>query len=413
MPGQVLHPNLPLKPRTMLAAGLALLAGVALMGDVQAQDIPPEFVINQSGWQGGARARSEAGEFSHCDVRRAFEGDRILIVSLNRRNEINIGLIDPTFEFEPTTGTSAVRIQIDQSLNARVPAAPGGQSVLVLAAGDSDQLMEALRLGNVLVLETEYGTFQFPLSGTFNAFGALRDCIAVANQILPPEPDREELAANGPPGIGRNAMATLLQASGIEGALLVPEDQLPDDEMELSQIWLVGEVVGGLHQRQRESGQIEIEAFVEDYLTILGARCQGEFEAMSGEIEILDDRYAFAPVDMVCTGDTGTSVVTALFVLDDNFYSVFFHEGDEAIADQVATATDAITVLVRQLAVDSLANGGPTGADAEGPAAETPAAEDPEVETPAAETPDDEATSQDGAEPGDGADPDQDPVPAN
>lgn len=424
MPGFVMQTKLSFKPPAMLVAGLAFATAAALMGAASAQDIPPEFVINQSGWEGGARARSEAGDFSHCDVRRAFDGDRILIVSLNRRNEINIGVVDPAFEFTPSTGTSTVVLEIDQRLSARVPAAPGGAAILVLAAGDTPELMDGMRRGNVMTLETEYGSFQFPLTGTFNAFGALIDCITVANEILPPEPERAELEGGGPPGIGRNAMATLLQAAGIEGALLVPPEQLPDDDMELSQIWLVGDVVGGLHQRQRDSGQIEIGTFVDDYLQILGGRCQGEFESTPGEVEILDDRYAFAPVDMVCTGDTGTSVVRAIYVLDDNFYSVFFHEGDEALIDEVTSATDAITALIRQLAVDSLAASPPAEADPEASDAETPEGEGANGAAPAAETPDDDASSEEeapagegptegGAEPGEAEDPHHEPNAAN
>ncbi|MEM7443627.1 MAG: hypothetical protein AAF414_09895 [Pseudomonadota bacterium] len=382
---------MPGKSSVMMVAGLAMMATTAMVGGATAQDVPPEFVINQSGWEGGARARSEAGEFSHCDVRRIFDGQRMLIVSLNRRNEINIGLVDPNFEFTPQTGTSAVVMQIDSDISARIPAAPGGDTILVLAAGQSDELIEALRRGNVMALQTEYGNFQFPLTGTFNAFAALRDCIRVANEILPPEPTLEELAANGPPGIGRAAMATLLQAAGIEGALIVPEDQLPDDEMELSQVWLIGDVVGGLHQSRRETATIEIDTFVEDYLEILGERCIGTFDAAPAETEIIDDRYAFTPVDMTCSGEGGTSAVAAIFVLDDNFYSVFFHEGDEELADQVSESTEALTALVRQLAVDSLEESsdsegesetsGETGAE---PDAATESEAEPEEE-PAAE----------------------------
>ncbi|MEO1223387.1 MAG: hypothetical protein AAFX92_04110 [Pseudomonadota bacterium] len=387
-----------------LAAGAALLATVAPIGDAAAQDVPPQFIISQSGWEGGARARSEAGDFSHCDVRRAFSGDRVLIVSLNRRNEINIGLVDPSFEFTPQTGTSTVVMQVDRRLNARVPAAPGGEDILVLAAGDTPELLDALRRGNVMLLETEYGTFEFPLSGTFAAFGALIDCIAVANQILPPEPEPTQIEGEGPQRIGTNAMAALLQAAGIEGALLVPQEQLPVDEMELTQIWLVGDVVGGLHQRDRTTADIEIQGFVDDYLGILEDRCDGEFEATPGEVEVLDERYAFAPVDMLCTGDLGTSVVTAIFVLDDNFYSVFFHEGDETIGDEVTAATDAITALVRQLALDSFDD--PPGETEAPPSEEGPEAaggeSEEDGETPVADDGDapagDVDTDGDGAE---------------
>lgn len=391
MPRFVVQSSVSRKKRAVLAVGLTMMAGTALMGAAVAQDAPPEFAINVSGWEGGARARSDAGDFSHCDVRRAYDQDRILVVSLNRRNEINIGLVDPTFEFSPQTGTSTVLLQIDQSLNARIPAAPGGETILVLAAGDTDELLQAMRRGNVMFLETEYGAFQFPLSGTMNAFGALTECIRVANEILPPEPEPEEVVGDGPAGIGRNAMAALLQAAGIEGALLVPQEQLPVDEMELSQIWLIGEVVGGLHQRQRTGGEIEIDAFVEDYLGILDDRCNGTFSFTPDETEVLDNRYAFAPVDMVCSGDEGTSAVTAIFVLDDNFYSVFFHEGDQAIVAEVEVATDAVAALVRQLAVDSLEAPGEEG---EAPPAD-PDAVDPEAPVSDGETPDSEAPTDD------------------
>lgn len=397
MPGPVMQPKPSLKMLGTLAAGVALLATAAPIGEAAAQDVPPQFIINQSGWEGGARARSEAGDFSHCDVRRAFNGDQVLIVSLNRRNEINIGLVDPSFEFTPSTGTSAVVLQVDRRLNARVPAAPGGEDILVLAAGDTPELLDALRRGNAMLLETEYGVFEFPLSGTFAAFGALIDCIALANQILPPEPEPTQIEGDGPQRIGTNAMAALLQAAGVEGALLVPQEQLPVDEMELTQIWLVGEVVGGLHQRDRTTADIEIQGFVDDYLGILGDRCDGEFEATPGEVEVLDERYAFAPVDMLCTGDLGTSVVTAIFVLDDNFYSVFFHEGDETLGDEVTAATDAIAALVRQLAMDSLA--GPPG-DAETP----PSEEAPEPAGGESEEDGETPAADDGGAPADGAD---------
>lgn len=355
---------------TLLA--LALAAGVTAMpATAQVDDPPAEWTINTSGWRGGAFQQPESDAFSHCGIGRQHQNGVTTIFSMNRRYETTLGLLSEDFAFTENTQPFEATFIVDDTFEQVYPAVPAGEQVLAIPLGEDEEVIQQLREGVQLTVRLPVSRFTFPLSGTFNAFAALRDCIDAANEILPPLEERpastdEGAAPDGdgtaegtapesdqPTSMGEEALQSLLRAAGLDDVSLVPSEQIPQDELQLDHAWTVGPLVGGVHQTPRTSGDIQINAFMRGYLSVLGQRCGGELEAEVEDPMILLSRYALGAAEVRCITEETTSVMALAFVLDDNFYSAFLHEADLENADMARDATGRILNLVQELAASS------------------------------------------------------------
>lgn len=360
--------------RTLLRAGL--ICGVALSvsgiaGDAAAQTAPPEFSIDVSGWKGGARPVEGTDQFSHCSISRQYGNGLTLALLLSPRYELNIGLLNPAWdllpdeevegeaaEAEPEAEPEAeeedeeeeeppvAEVNIDGVYVKEFPVHAVADTILMVTTRVDEQLMDLLMRGNNLDIATEQGNYRFALSGTFNSITQLRACIDTARRLA-----AEARAAGGqgePVPMNARGIVTLLTNAGLESAAIAVPDAA-SNPLGLSFAWSLGTLSGGVHQSPR-GREVEIDKFTELYLDQFESLCTGEFQRSENASEIFRERHALKSASLQCSGESGTTYVSMFIVLDDNFYTAFFHQGPDSSQPQVDDATNSIRQLVREQA---------------------------------------------------------------
>lgn len=348
--------------RYVAVIGCAALVASGIHGPAAAQTIPPEFTINASGWTGGAQGSRDTGRFSHCGISREYGNGLTLVFLLSPQYQLNIGLLNPAWtlltdaaaEPEPEEGAEdddedeqppVARIDVDGQYVKEFPARPVGETVLMIATGVDEQLMDLLMRGNNLVVGTERGSYRFALSGTFAGLSALRGCIDTARRLAA---EANALAERQAVSISGEAVAGILRDAGLQNAAVTPVDSA-EHPLGLSYAWSVGSLRGGVVQARRGQA-IEIDGFTDAVINRFAATCSNEFQQSAQEAEILRDLYAFKRAILQCGADGSGSVVALLVALDDNFYTAFFHQGDAGDRAAVIDATDRVHQLIRRQA---------------------------------------------------------------
>ncbi|WP_366654115.1 hypothetical protein [Fodinicurvata sp. EGI_FJ10296] len=344
----------------LAGSALALVAAVPASGllasAVEAQEA---FAINASGWEGGAYAEPGSDNFSHCGISRDITEDLTVVFSLNPRRNLNVGFLRPSWSM--AEGTEAdVTLDVDGSLSRDIGALPASPNLLIVPLGRDADLVEALKLGRTMNAEinhpdVEDGSISVPLTGTMVGLNGLEDCIDTALEMgvadaSAPETPQEVPGIDPSAPMDRQTLAELLRAAGFEEIRFAPEEQVPEDELELNHVWQVGPVVGGLHQVPRGGPEVEIDAFGDAYVDVLAGRCPGALETEVSETHIFDNEYALRYDLVECTADEGAAYVALLFTLDDYHYSAFFHEGDPENRGVAEEATLRIDQVIRSLA---------------------------------------------------------------
>lgn len=350
---------------------LATTAAIAFVGAANAQEgqpeqqmqpegqeAPAEFMISTEGWDGGAYA-DEAGEFSHCGISRDVTDTMTVVFSLNPRQHLNIGLLSATWEMSEGT-QGEVSINIDGGTQREIGALPAAPNLLIVPAGSDDELVEQIMRGRTLTMEVEQPdigdeTVELPLTGTFAGLSALRSCIQTALDMGVADPERFDPApatATVDPSqpMDRDTLIELMRAAGFQEVRFAEDDQVPQDELELAQIWQAGPVVGGLHQSRRDGEAIDIDPFADNYVDILEERCSGEFERLSSQTDQFRERYAVRQDNVQCLEGEDGAHVSLFFSLDDFHYSAFFHEGDLEVAEVAEEATGRLAQVIRSIA---------------------------------------------------------------
>ncbi|MEQ8964409.1 MAG: hypothetical protein RID91_01170 [Azospirillaceae bacterium] len=356
---------LPLAPAAAQEAG----DGAAPDG---AQGAPPEeFSIATDGWQGGAIGNRD-GSFSHCVAQRDMaEGFRVLFQA-GPNFEVNLVLASEGFTLEPRTEAEAT-VVVDGAFSRTYPAMAAQESVLVVATGRDPELVERVMRGANAVVSGPHGEVTIPLDGTFSAFTALETCVQKARELIQageiPAPGQG--GGNGEQGAGgqgdgrmtARGIDELLRQAGIEDAAIADPSSIPDDPLDLGQVWQIDEaLVGGLHQTARGEAE-SMAAFMSDFLGLLEERCPGEATVERGAVERLEGGYAFADASVTCRAENGSAHVALFFALDDNYYSAFFHETSAEQAPRAEEATGKLAAFVRDIARQSVAAAAQDGGD--------------------------------------------------
>ncbi|MEQ9812168.1 MAG: hypothetical protein RLO50_05270 [Azospirillaceae bacterium] len=344
----------PLKKLATTVSLLALASGTAMAQDNTAGGEPEfAYAIDAAGWRGGAFTRPDGTTFSHCGIGRQYQNGITLLFTRTRREETNLVLLSDQFEMNEQTPAFTVRVQVDETAwDETYPAVPAGATALAIPLGQAGGLIEQLRGGTAMSIRTPLVAFEFALSGTFNALPRLEECIAAANEALPPLPEPESADIEVPEfqGMTRDSLSSLLSAAGLDEVEIVPAEQIPDDDLGLQYAWTLGPIIGGLQQLPRNTEGLSMERFMERFIGQIEERCSGEFGARITDSVVLQDRYAIALAEIQCAGAEDTSYMASTFVLDDNFYSAFFHEGPLENVDMARGASGAIAAVIRRLA---------------------------------------------------------------
>ncbi len=342
-------------------------SGVSTPAAAQAQNAPPEFTIEVSGWTGGAQGNNETGQFSHCAISRQYGNGVTLALLMSPRYELNIGLLNPNWnlmpdeEAEPAADAEAeaeeededeeeeppvAEVNVDGAFVKPFPVRPVSDTILMVTTGIDDQLIDLLMKGNNLDVATDYGNYRFALTGTFNSITALRGCVDTARRLA-----AEVRATAGqarPSALTGEALVSILRDAGLENAAVAPQDA-GSSPLAISYAWSMGPLIGGVHQSRRGQA-VEIDKFTELYVDQFESTCTGEFQRSEGTAEVFRELYAVKSATMQC-GDDASGVHVSLFVaLDDNYYTAFFHQGSVADRAQVDDATSRIRRLIEDQA---------------------------------------------------------------
>jgi len=361
-----------------VAAGLALAAvplgtAGAQDGAAAAQtdgDGPAEFRIRTDGWTGGA-VPGRGGGFSHCVVERDMTDGFAVLFQAGPNFNVNIVLVSDGFDLEPDTESEAT-IVVDGAFSQTYPAYAPQPSVLIVATRRDPDLVDRIMRGANATVSGAHGEVTIPLNGTFAAFGALEDCVQKARELIAageiPAPGQGaggQQGAGGGQGDGRmtaRVIDDLLRRAGIENVAIADPSSIPEGPLDLGQVWqLDGSLGGGLHQTPRDQSD-SMATFISGIVGVLEDHCPGETTVERGEIERVLGQYAFADASVTCRAESVSAHWALFFALDDNYYSVFFHESASAQqAPRAEEATGKLATYIRGLIDDRSGTDGATG----------------------------------------------------
>ena len=156
-----------------------------------------------------------------------------------------------------------------------------------------------------------------------------------------------------PNGMPIEALASILNAAGLEDLAFMAPEAVPDNALDLLFVWRTGPedapVIGGLHQRPRgEDGQMV--RFANDYIAVLRDICPEGFSSELGDTEVISGSYALSTAAAECVTAEGADFVSLFFALDDFNYSVFYHMTASDNRSAAQQATDGVARVVRDLA---------------------------------------------------------------
>ena len=344
------------RPCAALATALTMPAALPAAAQDAADQTPPQFTIDAGGWVGGAVGRpDDPSRVGYCGIRREFDDGLTVVFTMNLNRQAQLSLVNPTWTLSPGVRQD-IRLRIDALLDGEGPAVASAENVLTIPLGEDPQLVEALRQGSTLTVNSTEGENRIPLTGTSAGLAALQDCVAVAEDFVgpattqPPAPADAGEPAGGPRRsavITEEALSEILRAAGIDGFRILPREEVPDTD--LSFAWEAGPIIGGLLQSAR-GPEVAVVDFADAFVERMRALCPGQFEESLSEPQIYREIYAVMTASLQCESDQGTSFVAAVFTLDDYFYSAFYHEGAFADAELVLQQTGRIEELVRALA---------------------------------------------------------------
>lgn len=349
-----------------------------------AQEAPPEFTIDVQGWTGGAvGAPNDPGQFAYCSVSKPYDSGLSLIFSMNADKNLNIGILNPEWTLEEGAEATQAQISIDGA-TAQAGGIPAGPNIMVFPAGANQEVLTLLRQGNNFDVTVNGQTYSFGLVGSAASLAALGDCVDKAVELSAAAPQQQD-------GMTRAAMAGLLEQAGFEDIAFAREENLPPGVV---QGWQVNEVLGGLVQQPRETDEILIDEFAEEFVRAVGEGCPDPLERQDQSTEVIDDRYGVKIIALRCRTGAEPTFMSVLFAVDDYRYSAFFHQGSLEQEQAVTDATEALAEVIRGMAENADAPAeeetAPAGEPApaeEAPTEEAPAEPAPEVpeETPPAQ----------------------------
>ncbi len=333
----------------MLAPLLALcLLLPPASGQAQPQ-LPAEFEISESGWEGGAVPVLETGAFSHCAVERPFDDNQALalLMDIGGRMAIGIGRTDWTLDAETNIQG---QVTVDGNPPKTVVVSAATDKLLIFLIGDDQQMVASLQRGNAVSLSSELATGSFPLIGTFKAIEALKACIGKATEMAAQAGAQQGAGQQpAPKRMTAEAIAQIMDSAGVTGIALASPDEIQGAQVPIEQAWRIGPLRGALHQEPRTRREIQIDEFATGFAGTFEALCPGEFTTEFQPANVLRDIYAVKTGILGCASDQGSTHTEMVIVLDDSFYSAFVHEGPSESAQTVSEVNARLAETFRAM----------------------------------------------------------------
>lgn len=134
-------------------------------------------------WTGGAYRLAD-GSFSHCHIAKAYDDGIVLAIALTDENEIFLLIAQESWALSLNRKYS-VSLSIDGEYLEDSVAIAIDQTSMQIDFGDRTDIINRLRLGNRLVVESDHGEMFFNLRGTNKALGKVKECVDSASSLTP------------------------------------------------------------------------------------------------------------------------------------------------------------------------------------------------------------------------------------
>ncbi|MEM1399093.1 MAG: hypothetical protein AAGF58_04395 [Pseudomonadota bacterium] len=323
-----------------------LLLMQALPQNAQAQNAQPpaEFVISESGWQGGPAPLPDSDGFSHCGIERGISQGESFLILMNAegRFALGVGRADWTLAVQ---SEEPAQVIIDGGSPLPVTAVAAAERLLIFPVGDDPGVVNALQQGNSVQLISQTANVNFPLTGTFRAIEALKSCVNKALEITAGGSAASAEPANR---MTVDSIFQLMDAAGITGIALASPEEIDSTRLPIEQAWQIGPVRGALHQEPR-GRDVALAEFSDAFVARFEALCAGTFASEIGQPDIIDNKYGVITSTFGCQRDDGTSHSELVVVLDDNFYSAFVHESRVEEKETVAAINARLAQTFRAM----------------------------------------------------------------
>ncbi len=304
-------------------------------------------VANPTGeWRGGS-IRNQEGAFAFCVTENDFDNGQVVGVARNRNGEFGLYLSDDGLDAEAGAQIT-VRLRIDALVDGSANGIVRSPGQLDVPIGDSQDVYEALRRGNVLSVAYKTHNREFRLRGTSDALNRLRQCAETegvegfADQIAPPPQTSGAEGQGGtaePPALPR-LIAELLDASGMRAVVPLGNGR--------NALWGFGPIQGVV-QAITLGDQDSIEDVAEAFAAEIEQRCTGRFDQALNGVENLSGAAQLLTGYTGCTLDNARLHIAALFYTPDGKQLLLFrYEGVEDRRNEADGQRDAMAAVIRE-----------------------------------------------------------------
>jgi hypothetical protein len=283
-----------------VAKMLVAAAIVTVVGATSAQ-----AAFESGPWKGNAYARQD-GVFERCVITTDHPNAMRLGFAISAGGVFEIWLMNKGWALQPGQ-PQQVTLWVDNG-GKRTGNFENVSSEAMAAQFVSDQqLVDALKRGNVLHVTTPTGSYDFKLTGTFKAIGELEKCWAQSTGRAP-------AASAGRPVTGMDLLS--LPPREFAGRVITSQRdsffKIADENPEAMRRWnaaLIWMMEGGLGMASGESTNPTLAALRDNLAQQKQQSCKGEFSASANTVDMAGVAVQVKRVEVRCSdiGD-GTSV---------------------------------------------------------------------------------------------------------
>jgi hypothetical protein len=270
-------------------------------------------------------------------VENRYDNGLALLFARNKSGEMNVAIGFPDDRLETARHYNA-KISVDGKFERRVDAFAPSAKILVIPTGLSQDLHEALRRGNRLLVEGSADAVAFSLKGTGKALDLLKGCVEEATGM----PSRGGKKAPIP-----TALESILVEAKL-GEIQIIDLSKVDAKRPMDYAWTIGPVFGGVKETPIKPGQ-KFQDLILAYVDSLEPRCPGRFVSDISAPETASG-FLVAKAMVSCTVNDNVTVAPLLFYAGHGIFTVFFHEADQQQRAEAVKARDSIADVIRRLA---------------------------------------------------------------
>jgi len=232
--------------RRMLMASLAPI--FAFWSPVAAEQIAGSD-FSSGNWSGAAYT-FETGEFSHCVIAAPYVRGETLFFSMTSDGHIVIGVTNPTWNMQVGEEID-VGIYVDKYSPDFAKAEVIEKTMARVILPASNSIVQKIRLGHVMRIDTVQGGLDFSLAGTAKALDRTLNCATHhirLSKTRPSVPGTKEHTESPDLPIGRDElviiMTNVLNQSGISGYKVLLKTEIPEELKFYPVVWTKDETIG-------------------------------------------------------------------------------------------------------------------------------------------------------------------------